>query len=310
MKIRLFLPLLALVPAIVAAQFQFHPEIEGRWKATSDYSAARKYALGAAEQQEFARKLDALAAVLRSAPAFQPPRGFDASLFTSLRADCAAPCAAHPVEADLALVFLCYLPNSKGQLTAEDGRAAANLRINDPYATIPADRRQGATYSLGLKDSAGREMAYEPMRTGSLGGIPVYDNARLIFAKGARPYWRPVSRESYLGALIAREEAQLGQMEKEARESWRRWQAEAAERNRSRAELHSVFKKTDPAQAETYLRESAKSEAQMEANLKEALRMATDPDAPTRAALKAYRAELAGLTAAELASDAWVMPGT
>jgi hypothetical protein len=290
---------MASLGALAAQQARFDTTKPGQRRSEGNYSAARQYALTPGQQKMFIGKLEALAAALTSAPVFESPRGFDLTIATRFGKDCSG-CARKPAIGAMTLLIAAF--ENGRTLPVDEGDVAAWVDVNDPSKTLFDEHPFRLGYSLNLKDAAGREIRAAPLETGEFAGVSLFENSRLILSKGSRPYWLPVTREYYLQAVIKQCSETREQQERETAKQYKDWIAAAPERKKSRDELYELFKKTDSAKAEMFVRESLKNDAEMEARLKSAVedqRKYFDP------LLSAYRSELAALSPQERVSPAW-----
>jgi hypothetical protein len=183
-------------------------------------------------------------------------------------------------------------------------------------------------------------MVWLPVAMGQAAGVTLYysgppyprahndADAVIYLAKRDRPLWIPVTREQFLRDFIADREGKIADREREiARRAeadkklppcdkdYKDWMAGREERRKIHEEVYQTLKKTDPSQAELFRTRMEKLEADNPAYLKvgqatceeerkRAAQRTVEPVAPDPE-LERLRAELAGMTQAERASQAW-----
>jgi hypothetical protein len=145
----------------------------------------------------------------------------------------------------------------------------------------------------------------------------VHDVAAVIyFAKRDRPLWIPVTREQFLQDMMHDREGEVARQAEGSKklapcdQAYKDWMARADERRKSTEESYQRLKKTNPAEAERFRADMEKMEADMPAGLKKNQALC-EADRKWRAEhtadpeLERLRAELAGMTPTERASQAW-----
>jgi hypothetical protein len=206
------------------------------------------------------------------------------------------------------VLILYYFVEEKGKPAwGGEANTSAEIRVNDLLATLGSDYDLGYE---GLPLPDGRHISLMPTKTGEVAGFPLYDDTRLILAKGNRPVWVPVTRAQYLAALIHFREDELARAEQRGAQAdpYREWASKREERRKTQQQVYQSLKTSDPAKAEEFVRTAQQRESEMEANLKSSASVFAGTSAslqPLRNSLAALRAELAAMPVGERASQAW-----
>ncbi|HTY09320.1 MAG TPA: hypothetical protein VMF29_09170 [Candidatus Edwardsbacteria bacterium] len=205
----LLLGVVGLVPAFPARadeSEQYLFDHVGNWTFTLNpkgHIGPGSYAMTAAEQAQYAAKLERLAAIVHDAPTLDPPRGIDAAVTGSVgvpydeNGECRPPYRTQRVVSELRLVLKYYY--------MDQGKAAVH-----PYpANMDVDFNNTLPPIMGceqgdLKDDRGRTVYRMPAELRKVGGYPLYRNLVMLITLPGRPFWLPVSREQYLRALMTR----------------------------------------------------------------------------------------------------------
>jgi hypothetical protein len=166
----------------------------------------------------------------------------------------------------------------------------------------------------------GRQIRYLPRETAArVGGFPVYANHlgdHLVLTKRDRAPWMPVTREQFVLVLIREREGSMAHQAEEDKKlpacdkAYKDWISGAEDRRQANERAYQTLKQSNPVDAERFRADTEKQETEMPAGLKknqalcEADRKWHAEHAADRV-LETYRAELARMTPAELASPAW-----
>ena len=284
------------------------PDLAGEWQQKLQTGAVAEYRLPAAEAARFTRRLEALAGVIHAAPVLQPPRGIQPRLraYVSYRQEGDSGRASRqPVQGRETVELYFYFADRNGKpFWGGENLTVADFWVNDPLMTL------GAEHDLryeGLPLPDGRRIRYMPVRTGELGGFPVYDEKRVIVSRSTRPLWVPVTREQYLSALVrAREQDLAGAESGFARDPYTLWLSERGKRERTRDEIYKAVKARSAQEAEQFLRTAADMETRTEAALKATPREEPASLRTLRNGVAGLRSELAAMAPAERNSQAWI----
>jgi hypothetical protein len=314
--------LLLCLPA--AGQVRPLPDVPGTWQLSSPPASDAKWSgHSEAEGRIFLSKIQGIASRLHTAKVFNPPLGFNGEGWIQLsgsgRCEPTEPCANVPVSGSLLFIFLYFAEGPGGKpKTDREAVTEADFHFNDPHEVC-----RGNTFER----HNGHEMMWLPVAMGQAAGVTLYyagppdprahDAVAVIyFAKRDRPLWIPVTREQFLRDLIHDREGEVARQAEADKKlppcdkDYKDWMARGDERRKSTEESYQRFKKTDPAEAERFRADMEKMEADMPAGLKKNQALC-EADRKWRAehtadpVLETLRAELAGMTPAERASQAW-----
>ncbi len=123
------------------------------------------------------------------------------------------------------------------------------------------------------QDSDGRAFYAQPQPWGHLDGVPVYTHfgrgtMSLVFARGGRALWRPVSNEQVLRAAIKRLQTEVLAFKPvtaaPAAALYAQWLADAPQRKRQTEATLDAVRRGNPAGAEALRQEMARMHAEME----------------------------------------------
>jgi len=295
-------------------QFSVPPASDAKWSGHSE-----------AEGRIFLSKIQGIASRLHTAKVFNPILGFNGECYIQLSGSSLCvpnePCASAklPVSGSLLYVFLYFAEGPGGKpKTDREAVTEADFHFNDLHQV-----GRGQTF----EKHNGHEMMWLPVAIGQAAGVTLYyagppdprihDVAAVIyFAKKDRPLWIPVTREQFLQDMIHDREGEVARQAEESNklppcdQAYKDWMARADERRKNTEESYQRFKKTDPAEAERFRADMEKMEADMPAGLKKNQTLC-EADRKWRAEhtadpeLERLRAELAAMTPAERASQAW-----
>ena len=314
------------------------PNVPGTWQLSVPPASSAKWAgHSEAEGRILLSKIQGLASRLHTAKVFNPPLGFNGECYIQLSDSrlCVPtePCASAnaPVSGSLLYIFLYFAEGPGGKpKTDREAVTEADFHFNDPHEVA-----RGQTF----EKHNGHEMMWLPVAIGQTAGVTLYyagppdprihDVAAVIyFAKKDRPLWIPVTREQFLRDFIADCEGKMADRQRETArrveadkklppcdKDYKDWMAGQEERRKTHEQAYQTLKKTDPAAAEQFRARMEKMEADFPGQLKQgitnceelrkqAARRVGEPVAPDPD-LERLRAELAGMTPAERASQAW-----
>jgi hypothetical protein len=298
------------------------PDVPGTWQLSSPppASAAKWSGHSEAEGRIFLSTIQGVAARLHSAKVFNPPLGFNGEGYIQFvdhgQCEPTDPCAKVPVAGRLRLIFFyfCEGPGGKPKTDTEaitDAVFYFNALVGEP----------------AFEKLNGQELRWLPQAIGQAAGVTLYYasspspqshevTAAIYFAKRDRPLWVPVTREQFLQYRIQDREGEVARQAEADKKlapcdkAYKDWISGAEERRKTTEENYQKLKKTAPAEAERYRADMEKMEAEMPAQFKK-IQATCEADRRQRAehpadpVLETYRAELAGMTPAERASQAW-----
>jgi hypothetical protein len=326
--------LLLCLPA-AAGQVRPLPDVPGTWQLSSVPASDAKWSgHSEAEGRIFLSKIQDTASRLHTAKVFSPPLGFNGEGYIQLSdsSRCQPPelCANVPVSGSLLFIFLYFAEGPGGKpKTDREAVTEADFHFNDPHEVA-----RGNTF----EKHNGHEMMWLPVAMGQAAGVTLYyagppnprihDVAAVIyFAKRDRPLWIPVTREQFLRDFIADLEGKAADRQAARRveadkklppcdKDYKDWMAGQEERRKTHEQEYQTLKRTDPSQAELFRTRMEKMEADFPGQLKQGIanceglrkqvaQRAGEPVAPDPE-LERLRAELAGMTPGERASQAWV----
>jgi hypothetical protein len=180
------------------------PDYPGKWKLAVNDTDYTEFSASPGVAKAFNSHLLRILEAVHAAPLFQTPRGItiDARVHPWYPQSCTytRACATVPLIGRVELWLYWWLTNSDGKpVTDSELRTELWLTVND--LKLAGGRKNSATYE-GLYDEHGREIVHQPRKTGEIGGFPVYDHSLMIFTRSHVPVWLPVSRETYLKAVM------------------------------------------------------------------------------------------------------------
>lgn len=193
--------LLLLTAGNAAAQPAWRPDALGSWELVKVEPIVEPK-MTAAERQAMTAHLRAVAAVLRAAPPLSPLKGISMRAEERFDLGCEDdPCVRQQLPA--------YVHATMHMLHEVDGRIRLNdkdpphfqIAINDPRAAL---RDHEFDYNR-LFDAAGNEIFTSPAEFEHVDGAIVYDNNVAVLARPGRRWLRPVTRETFVRALIKRD---------------------------------------------------------------------------------------------------------
>lgn len=188
------------------------PHRTGAWKPVGESADALSYGITAAQARMVLAKVHAFTAIVKAAPVFNPPLGFNAEVWEDVccAGECqrARTCKTQPVPGRLWLRMHYFVAGTNGK-SYTDNELYADMQVwfNSQYMMLNGDPL--------LRFPDGREAARMPEPWREINGVTFYinnDNRGNRFAfltKGREPLWIPVSREQFLTELIREREADL-----------------------------------------------------------------------------------------------------
>jgi hypothetical protein len=159
---------------------------------------AREMALSGAEQAVVRAKLSEIVKVLRTHAIFNPPKGFDAELVSTLvsPAECRQPpCRRHRVAHEVRLKIYGLRRTGGGVRAPRTSARGLTFTANQPG-------RVGEAVDGELTDDLGRPLLKEPRLVRRFAGVPLYEGNLLVLVRTARPLFLPVTREQFLRARL------------------------------------------------------------------------------------------------------------
>jgi len=309
----------------LAAQTHYVPDKVGKWTLNPQPSLRKMFGLSAAEKSRFQTKTAALTSLIRECKTFNPPMGFDPVVFAQFLAadECWVwedkPCPAHPAVFRLEVYIYEYLDFGTGRIYRDkEAETEAMITVNDLTHALGA-YPFGSNVHRMLPD--GRTILYMPREIPlRVSGFQVYEkplgrSKHFFLTRRDRLPWVPVTRKQFLVSLMDETEYRFASEAK--RESpcdfrYREWISEQETRRRNNEKWYQEKKKTSPADAEKLRAELEKREAEQRADLLSAQARCEEDrkQIPAKVAKEneRFRAELARLTPAERASQAWYNP--
>lgn len=244
------------------------PDTPGKVAVAVERGHAALYALGASESAVYEQALKRVLDVVLGPPHLNPPLGTD--LRGWLRqwpaAACGSqrPCRGVPVAGQGALRYH-YLLNVDGtpQPIIETA-IAADWAVNELDAVFSHD--------VVSQDTDAGPFHAQPQLWGHLDGVPVYTSfgrgtLSLVFARGQRALWRPVSNEQALRAAITRLQAEVKAFKPAATAPaaalYAQWLADAAQRQRQTEATLDAVRRGNPAGAEALRQNMERMNAEM-----------------------------------------------
>lgn len=216
---RLFQPLLGMLmlglilPATLAAGDQTTlrslPNEPGKWRpwTCGDLSASDLKNLGFSrtDADSFKARLQQIAEIFRLSPVWNPPLGVDPSLSGSFFGPSSYfPYAKKRKGQPIAGIIMMGCFDHYEVIRTTGGKEQREHEVNGETSHIMVDVNwlPGGDGVNMLSDDEG-EFYEEPVRTADIGGFPTYGD-RLIVAKNGKPLWKPITRERFLKAFIAK----------------------------------------------------------------------------------------------------------
>jgi hypothetical protein len=256
-------------------QTRYLPDFTGRVSIRLNAELTAMYQLSAAETEAFHGNLERLREILLAIPAFNPPRGHNASgriqaANTSLCPK--LPCPKVPVTAWCDLLFPHYIASEGKPVLVGESGTELSIWINDPEPP----RLYNHFQLQEMVDPQRRRIYFLPPKSDEVQGFPIYHAARdnvdmLILTKNSQPYWLPLSREAYLQAAIRDIEGYKAKVKVSrdfSGDIYRKWMAEREQRQEGYRLVYEQMKKTDPKKAEAFRQEMEKTEQDVAARLK------------------------------------------
>lgn len=179
-------------------------ETPGTYTFKLDAEPLRAYRLDLAGRESARATVQQLNDIFRAAPVMNPPLGFEArSLGRAFvnRSTCPNEnCTASAVVSQLWLQLYYFVKSREGKpVTGDELNVVLTAYTNWAGSTVT--QRHQMSFD-GIADMSGNMMYFEPRRTRTLGGFPVFDDDVVVVTKSHRPFWLPVSRETYLRAAM------------------------------------------------------------------------------------------------------------
>jgi hypothetical protein len=288
----------------------FYPDMPGTWALTTEWKWLPKdIRTSPADTQAFTRKIERLADLIHQTPLFSPPRGFQARANARFFEDAYAcndkRCPSKALQAEMGLLFYYFFDVDGKPSWGGEANTDATISINCLERTAGLDYQFG---TLSLPD--GRYILFAPVKTGELGGFPLY-HQHLIITRSKRPYWIPVTREQYLQAIIRATKAEIAKSQKEiadAGDPYEKFLKEKGQRAKNYEQIYQDARKLYPDRAEALRTQLRLTEAAAEKGARQSsemlaqIRQTEDPMQPRLANLQA---ELAAMSPDERASQAW-----
>lgn len=192
----------AMVPCVAGAQLDYRPDHPGTWSWTSRAARAEP-ALTSEERRALLAQLRAVGTVVAAAPALTPLRGVTVEAAERLDLGCEHdehPCRL-PVVGAWTEVAMMGLYQEAGRVVPKRNEPPGLLiALNDPMVALS----DHALDYERLFDERGREIFTGLTEIGRVGSAVIWDNNVVVVAKPGRSLTSPVSRESYLRALLKR----------------------------------------------------------------------------------------------------------
>lgn len=288
----------------------FYPDMPGAWALKTEWRWLPKdIRTSPADTQAFTRKVERLAELIHQTPLFSPPRGFQARANARFFEDAYAcndkRCPSKALQAEMNVIFY-YFVNSGGKpIWGGEANTDATISINC------LERTAGINYHCGgLSLPDGRYILFAPVKTGELGGFPLY-HEHLIITRSKRPYWIPVTREQYLQALILATQVGIAKSQKQiadAGDPYEKFLKEKGQREQNYEQIYQDARKLYPDRAEALRTQLLLAEAAAEKGSRQASEMLAkirQTDDPMQLHLANLQAELAAMSPDERASQAW-----
>jgi hypothetical protein len=206
-----FCVLSLLFAASVHAQNRTFPDVQGTYTFKLEPDSLRPFGLDGAGREAAVATIERLNELFRATPVMTSPRGFDARVIgRALVNSHTCPgerCQASAVASHLWMLLYYFVEGVAGKPTTGDElNVAANVFTNAPGTTVT--ERHQLSYE-GSTDPDGRTIYYEPRRTRTLGGFPMFDDDVVVITRNGRALWLPVTREAFLRAAIRDTQADI-----------------------------------------------------------------------------------------------------
>lgn len=250
--------------------WDYMPEAPGKVAvAVERGNAAASYGLSKPESAAYDQALQRLLDAVLDQPHLKPPHGTDLQgwLRQWEAPACAGrrPCRGVPVLGQGVLRYHYLLKVDGAPQPIIETSIAMDLAVNDMDAVFSHD--------VVSQDSDGRPFYAQPQPWGHLDGVPVYTHfgrgtMSLVFARGGRALWRPVSNEQVLRAAIKRLQTEVLAFKPvtaaPAAALYAQWLADAPQRKRQTEATLDAVRRGNPAGAEALRQEMARMHAEME----------------------------------------------
>lgn len=204
------------------------PNEPGKWRpwrcGSLSKNELKAYGLSQSDVTAFQARLQQIAGLFRSSPAWSPPIGVDPSLSGSLFMPWAASPAAKKSLPIAGTIMMGSFEHYE-IIRTEWGNGEHERYVGGETAHIMIDVNalpKGGGINM-LSDKQG-EFYEEPARTADLFGFPTYGDV-LIIAKNGRPVWTPISRERFLKAFIAKRRVEAANAERYIADQQQKYQA-------------------------------------------------------------------------------------
>ena len=289
----------------------FYPDMTGTWAMTTDWKwLPENIRSSTTHTQAFTQKVKSLAELIHQTPLFSPPRGFQGRararfLEGSAYACDDKNCPGKALQAEMSLIFYYFYDAGGKPSWGGEANTDATISINCLECTAGLDYQFGR---LSLPD--GRYILFAPMKTGELGGFPLY-HEHLIITRSKRPYWIPVTREQYLQALIRSAQVEIAKSQKQiadAGDPYEKFLKEKEQRAQDLEKIYQDARKLYPERAEALRTQLLLNEAAAEKGARQSSEMLAkfrQTEDPMQPRLTNLQAELAAMSPAERASQAW-----
>jgi hypothetical protein len=289
----------------------FYPDMPGTWVLTTDWKwLPEDIRPSPAHTQAFTQKVKRLAEQIHQTPLFSPPRGFQARARARFLEGGAYACddkhcPSKALQAEIGLLFYYFFDTGGKPSWGGEANTDATISINCLERTAGLDYQFGR---LSLPD--GRYILFAPVKTGELGGFPLY-HEHLIITRGKRPYWIPVTREQYLQALIRATEVEIAKSQKQiadAGDPYEKFLKEKGQRALDYERIYQDARKLYPDRAEALRTQLLLAEAAAEKGSRQASEMLAkfrQTEDPMQPRLTNLQAELAAMSPGKRASQAW-----
>jgi hypothetical protein len=314
--------LLSLLPhPAMADSYAYAPESIGKVMVGVEKGSYRGYyRLSPAESAAYEQSLQRILNVPLSMPHLKPPVGV--TLKGWLRSwhspQCPGePCLGVPVVGQGCIFYHYHLVIDGKGVPCSETPFVLDISLNN------LEEAMGRAVDDVLRDPVGRRLRYQPKPVGELDGLPVFEpdgsgTLLLVLAREGRPWWKPVSQETFLQAAIRELEKQVAALppttDTPAAELYGKWTAERPKRQAEALRQHEELKQRNPALAETLRQTNEKLERDLTEKFREdleiekakAVRSGPKPKVLTlQDRLDRHRAVLAGMPREDRARQAF-----